>query len=379
MKTPNSADDYRKMAARRLPKMVFDYLEGGCESERGLTANVDAFAAWNFLPRRLVDVSDRTLQTKLWAATHAMPVYVSPTGLNSILSPNGDAKLARAAARAGIPFALSTASNMTIEEIADLSDGEKWFQLYVFQRDTARIFTDRALQAGYNALILTVDVPVNGYRERDMRNGFGMPFKYTPKVMLDGALHPVWSFDFLRNGSPTLRNFESLGQLSAEAQSSLLRREMDASFDWDGLRELRDRWPKRLIVKGVIRPEDVLRCEDMGIDAVILSNHGARQLDDVPPPVQMLEEVVPAVKIPVFIDSGVRRGGDVIKSLCLGAGMVGLGRAVLYALAADGERGVERMLMILKDEMDRIQALSGAPTIEMLERSLLTNTVSTGR
>ncbi|MGR3365610.1 MAG: alpha-hydroxy-acid oxidizing protein [Maritimibacter harenae] len=373
MATAYSVHDYRRLAKRRLPKMVFDYLEGGAEDERGLARNEQAFDDWRFRPRRLVDVSERNLKTTLWARTHDLPVYVSPTGLNGLLRPDGDRILARAAAAANIPFALSTASNGSIEDVARACDGETWFQLYVMNRELADMLVKRALDADYDALILTVDVPVNGYRERDKRNGFQVPPRRDLRTLIDGALHPAWSLDFLRTGVPKLANFETMEVTSLEAQAALLSRKMDASFDWDALERLRDQWPRKLIVKGLSRVEDVRRCEALGVDAVILSNHGARQLDAIEAPIRGLEAAVADASIPVFVDSGVRRGADVIKGLCLGAQMVGLGRALLYPLAARGRPGVDDCLEILKAEMDGALALLGVPESGALGRDLLTD------
>ena len=192
MVKPRNVEDYRRLAAKRLPRMVFDYLDGGAESERGLRRNRAAFEAICFEPWRLLDVSQRDLSVELFGRRQPMPLVIAPTGLNGALWPDGDVLLARAAARAGIPFALSTASNATIEDVADRAGGELWFQLYVVQRALAEALTKRALAAEYKTLVLTVDVPVNGKRERDMRNGFAIPFRYSPRAVLDGALHPDW-------------------------------------------------------------------------------------------------------------------------------------------------------------------------------------------
>ncbi|MCV2892723.1 alpha-hydroxy-acid oxidizing protein [Lentibacter sp. XHP0401] len=371
MRHPISTHDYRYLARRRLPRMVFDFLEGGAEDENGLIHNQTAFDRWQFLPRRLINVSQRSLQTELFGKHHALPLYLSPTGLNGVLRPGADAMLARAAAAKGIPFALSTASNMSIEEIARAGDGEKWFQLYVMSREVAEVMCRRALDADYDALILTVDVPVNGYRERDMRSRFGVPPSYGPRMLIDGALHPRWSIDLLRNGIPKLANFETLDAPSPELQAALLQRQMDSSFDWDALVALRDIWPKRLIVKGIMRKEDAQRCATLGVDAVILSNHGGRQIDGCAVPVDVLGEVSEAVDIPVLVDSGVRRGSDAIKCLCRGAAMIGIGRAALYAVAARGQLGVEHLLEILIDEMDRTLALVGSRSPSELTPDLL--------
>lgn len=367
----HNAHDFQRRARRYLPKMIFDFIEGGAEDERGLRANTAAFADWTFLPRRLRDVSRRDLTARLWDRNYRMPLYISPTGFNGALRHGADAMLARAAARAGIPFALSTASSQSIEEIARAGEGDKWFQLYVLHREISAAMCRRALDAGYTTLILTVDVPMNGYRERDMRNGFGLPPRYRPRTVWDGVTHPRWSLDFLRHGVPGLRNFETSESQSPEVQAALMKRQMDASFDWDALAALRDAWPKKLVVKGILRGDDARRCADLGADAVILSNHGGRQLDDAVPPVAVLPEIAADLPVPVLIDSGIRRGSDVIKSLCLGASMAGIGRPALYAVAALGEDGVTRLLDVLRDEMDRVLAMLGAPELAELNADML--------
>ncbi|HBQ47298.1 MAG TPA: mandelate dehydrogenase [Hyphomonas atlantica] len=361
-----SVEDYRRKARRTLPKIVFDFLEGGADAECGLRRNLDAFDDWRFLPARLRDVSAVSIRTRLWEKDQALPVYISPTGLNAILRPGADAILARVAARHGIPFALSTASNMSIEEVARAADGEKWFQLYVMNRDLADQMVIRARDADYDALILTVDVPVNGNRERDKRNGFGVPIPLNARTIADVAIHMPWSLRLMRTGVPKLRNFETASAKSLSAQQALLSRQMDASFDWNDLARLREAWPRKLIVKGLSRIDDAMRCQKLGVDAVILSNHGGRQLDGAEAPVRLVGPVSDVLDIPVFFDSGVRRGSDVVKGLCLGASMVGLGRALLYALAAEGEAGADACLGIVADEITQTMALLGAPIIEDL-------------
>jgi (S)-mandelate dehydrogenase len=371
MSIPLNADDWRRLARRRLPRMVFDFLEGGAEGEAGLERNRTAFAQWDFAPRRLADVSRRSLAVRVLGRDHAMPLFIAPTGLNGIYRPGADAMLARAASAAGIPFALSTASNAAIEEIARVAEGVKWFQLYVMHRDIARTLTRRARNAGFDALILTVDVPVNGYRERDLRNGFGMPPRYTPRVLWGGLTHPAWSLDLLRHGFPRLRNFDAIEASDPAVQAALLRREMDASFDWDALAALRDAWPRPLIVKGILREDEVSRCAALGVDAVILSNHGGRQIDGAIAPITALAGMTRKEAPLLMLDSGIRRGADVLKALCLGAGMAGVGRAALYALAAGGEAGVTAWLSSVRDEMDRLLALLGVTSPGELGPELL--------
>src|SRR3954453_5842009 len=364
MVKPRNVEDYRRLAAKRLPRMVFDYLDGGAESERGLRRNLAAFETICFEPWRLLDVSQRDLSIELFGRRQPMPLVIAPTGLNGALWPDGDVLLARAAARAGIPFALSTASNATIEDVADRAGGELWFQLYVVQRALAEALTKRALAAGYKTMVLTVDVPVNGRRERDMRNGFAIPFRYSPRAVLDGALHPDWLLRQLRHGLPELANFVGAGENDVNAQAALMNRQMDASFAWDDLKALRASWPhtlivKGLIVKGLLRAEDAERCVQLGVDGVVISNHGARQLEDVAAPIEKLPGFAARMGRPILIDSGFRRGADVVKALALGARAVLLGRATLYGLATRGEEGVADVLRILRQEIDTTLALIG--------------------
>lgn len=373
MAVPRNVEDYRRRAAQRLPRMVFDYLEGGAEDERGLARNRTAIENFRFEPQRLVDVSARDLSTELFGRKLPLPLLIAPTGLNGVFWPDGDVELARAAAKAGIPFILSTASTTRIEEVAERAGGELWFQLYVVQRDLAAALTRRALDAGYTTLVLTVDVAVNGKRERDTRNGFGIPFRYTPRVLLDGALRPAWTLAQLRHGLPQLANFASAAGPGNDvtAQAALMRRQMDASFSWTDLKALRDAWPHRLIVKGLLRAEDAARCEECGVDAVVISNHGGRQLEDVAAPIDRVEEFASRVDCPVLVDSGFRRGADIVKAVALGARAVLLGRATLYGLAAAGEAGASDVIEILRREIDTTLALIGAARLADVGRDRL--------
>jgi (S)-mandelate dehydrogenase len=378
MATPISVADYRERARRRLPKIIFDFLEGGAEDEVTLGRNIAAFRKIAFRPQRLTDVSRRTIACELFGAAVAAPLVVAPTGLNGLLWPRGDLALARAAARAGIPFALSTAANASLEEIAEKAGGEIWFQLYVVHRVLAERLVARAAAAGYRTLVITVDVPVNGKRERDLRNGFSMPMRYLPRVVLDGLCHPSWTLDLLRHGIPQMANLADKGCEDPEAQAALLRREMDASFDWDSLQRLRELWPHRLLVKGILSAADSQRCFACGADGVILSNHGGRQLDQAVTAIDVLPEIAGQAGGPIFIDGGIRRGSDVVKALTLGARGVLVGRAVLYGLAATGEEGAFAVLEILKDEIDRTLALLGCPAIAKLGPHLIASRAASG-
>jgi (S)-mandelate dehydrogenase len=371
MRRPISVTDFRELARARLPRIVFDFLEGGAEDELGLRRNREAFEAIRFQPRRLVDVSQRSTTATLFGKRIGAPLVIAPTGLNAILWPDGDLALARAAAKAGIPFALSTASTSSIEAVARASEAELWFQLYVVHRKLAAQLVARARDAGYTTLILTTDAGVNGKRERDTRNGFGVPMKHTLRTVADALTHPRWTRDWLRHGMPRLANFADNVVQDAEVQAALMRRQMDASFAWSDLAWLRDLWPHTLLVKGILHADDAARCARLGIDGVILSNHGGRQLDSAVSPIQALPAVARAMDLPILVDSGVRRGADVVKAVALGARAVLLGRATLYGLAAGGERGVADVLDILRAEIDTTLAQIGCAGIDELSQDFI--------
>jgi (S)-mandelate dehydrogenase len=362
-----NVEGYRSLAQRRLPKMVFDYLEGGADDEIGMKHNREVFEHYRLMPRRLVDVSKRDTSIELFGRHQAAPFMIGPTGLNAALWPRGDILLARAAEKAGIPFVLSTASNASIEEVAAAaSKGDLWFQLYIVQRRLAEQMVRRAEAAGYSTLVLTTDVGVNGNRERDLRNNFGLPVRYTPGLIYDGVTHPRWSLGFMLNGMPQFGNFVTADSSDVEMQAAVMHRQMDASFSWDDFKSLRKLWPRKLFVKGIMRPDDAERCVAAGADGVILSNHGGRQLDAAVSPLDVLAESRARISAPILIDSGYRRGTDIVKALALGANAVLLGRAPLYGLAAAGQAGVDDVLRLLKDEVDRTLAQIGCPSASQL-------------
>jgi (S)-mandelate dehydrogenase len=368
---PVNVEDYRILAQRRLPKIIFDYLEGGADDEIGMKHNREAFERYRLVPRRLVDVSKRDTRIELFGRHQAAPFMIGPTGLNSALWPKGDILLARAAEKAGIPFVLSTASNASIEDVAAASKGDLWFQLYIVQRELAEQMVRRAEATGYSTLVLTTDVGVNGNRERDLRNNFGLPMRYTPRLIYDGVTHPRWSLGFMLNGMPQFGNFVSADSSNVEVQATLMHRQMDASFGWDDFNWLRKLWPRKLLVKGIMRPDDAERCIAAGADGVILSNHGGRQLDAAVSPLDVLAESRARISAPILIDSGYRRGTDIVKALALGANAVLLGRAPLYGLAAAGEAGVDHILGLLNDEVDRTLAQIGCASASELSSDYL--------
>jgi (S)-mandelate dehydrogenase len=362
--------DLRRLAQQRLPRAIFDFIDGGSEDEVTLRENQDAFRRVRFAPKTLVDVSNVNTKIDLLGQTADLPVIVGPTGASGFVWPNGDLALARAAAKAGIPFALSTSASVSIEEITTMSPGRRWFQCYVFKRrDFTMRLIERALQADYDGLIVTVDFPVGGNRERDHRNDFSVPFRYSPRNVLDFAVHPGWAWTILQHGIPKLRNLDGFtASNDAVTVASSVGRNYDASFNWDGLKQIRDSWPRKLIVKGIVRPDDADKIVAIGADALVVSNHGGRQLDGGVATLDALPAVSAAVnqRITVLVDGGIRRGSHVVKAIALGADAVLLGRATLYGLCAGGETGAQKAIDIVRSEMVRTMQLCGVPDVRSI-------------
>lgn len=372
--SPKQVDvfDYRKLAKKRLPKIVFDFLEGGSGDERSIKHNLEVFKQLDLAPRRMVDISKRDQSVRLFGKAQPLPFLIAPTGGNGALWPDGDIALAKAAAKAGIPFSLSTASTNSIEDVAKAVDGDQWFQLYVSSEEQSRMLLNRALKAGYSTLIVTVDVEVNGLRYRDARNGFKLPMPKSVPLLIDGITHPRWTWDYLTHGEPTLGNFASAsGSNDLAAQQQAMSRNMDTTFDWAALKKIRDLWPHTMLVKGILNADDAAHCIAIGADGVILSNHGGRQLGEAISPLQVLAETRKKVSAPVLIDSGYRTGADIVKAFALGADAVLLGRATLYGLAARGQTGVSEVLGILQNEVDNTLAQIECPDIKQLNQQYL--------
>jgi (S)-mandelate dehydrogenase len=363
-----NVEDYRVRARKNLPKFVFDFLDGAAEDESCLRRNARDIEQIGLLPSCLRDVSKIDTSIELFGATWKLPIGIAPTGFNGLLRPAADVMLARAAARAGIAFTLSTASNERLERVPAEAGGINWFQLYVMSdRAIASQMIARAKQAGFSALVLTVDVPVSGHREKDTRNGFKLPFRPGIGTLLNLCTHPRWLARFARSGMPSFVNLSASGNAaaSAQAQAALLSRAMDRSMVWDNLAWLRAQWDGPILLKGLLHPEDAKRAVAHGMDGIIVSNHGGRQLDAAPATIQALPAVVAAVAgcIPVLVDSGFRRGSDIVKALALGARAVLIGRPVLYGVAVDGEVGAGAVLDILGAELVRTMTLIGASRI----------------
>ena len=366
-------DDLRAIARRRLPRFAFAYVDGGAEDEATLRGNREAFERLRFRPRTLVDVSARDLSTRLLGRPSALPVVVGPTGLNGLFWRDGDMELARAACAASVPFAMSTVSMSLIEDVAREAPGRLWLQAYVFsERRITEAIIGRAREAGFECVMLTSDFPVAGKRERDLRTGLLPHQKFTLATKLDMLLHPRW-LATVATRRPRLVNVERELEGGRDVNSFVGHGMFDPSFRWDDIRRLRDLWPRKLLLKGVLRADDALRAVAAGIDGIVLSNHGGRQLDGAISGIEALPEIVRAVggRASVLVDGGVRRGSDIAKAVALGAEGVILGRAPVYGLAAGGAPGVARAIAILADELDRTLALTGCPGVSALTADLI--------
>ncbi|HEV8676847.1 MAG TPA: alpha-hydroxy acid oxidase [Methylomirabilota bacterium] len=367
--------DLRARARRRLPRVVFDYLDGGAEDETTLDGNRAAFRRWVLVPRVLPGTGSVDLSVELFGDRLPLPLIVGPTGLNGLFRRHADVLLARATGAAGAVFTLSTASNSSLEDVAATGPGIKWFQLYPWgERSLAQRLLERAAAAGYRVLVVTVDGLTIGKRERDLRHGFAHEVHYTPTVVLDGLAHPRWLIGvWLRGGVPRFENIAEFAPKNASARelTAFVRAQHNRSFSWGDLAWLRGRWRGPFLIKGLLAVEDATRAADLGADGVIVSNHGGRQLDGAIASLDALVPIVDAIgrRVVVIVDGGVRRGAEVVKALALGARAVLLGRAPLYGLAVAGEPGVARALAILREEMERAMFLLGCPSVAALSRA----------
>ena len=409
-----SVDDLRRIAHKRLPGGVFDYIDGAAEDERTMAANRAAFADVGFRPRVLcglgadadadagagaervrdgrdgpgaatgdggaiedADVGGAHVSTSVLGAPAAYPLILAPTGFTRIADRDGELAVARAAARAGLPYTLSTLSTRSIEEVRAVSDGRLWFQVYVWRdRGLVREMIERAAAARYEALVLTVDTAVFGRRERDVRRGFSLPPTIGPGTMIDGARHPGWTFDFVR-GEP-IRFANVVGRDVGDGASPVtladyINAQFDPTLSWADVDWLRDVWDGPIVVKGIQTVADAVLAAERGVDAVCLSNHGGRQLDGAPATFPLVGPVAEAVdgRSEVICDGGVRRGSDIVKAVAAGATAAMAGRAYLYALGAAGERGVDRLLGWFRDDVARTMTLLGAGSVADLHPDLL--------
>ncbi|ALJ16395.1 (S)-2-hydroxy-acid oxidase (plasmid) [Sphingopyxis macrogoltabida] len=373
-----SLEDFDRAARRRLPHPLYAYIAGAAEDNLSLGDNRTAMRSWNFVPRTLRDVSGRTMQTELFGTGYSAPIGIAPMGLSALMAFEGDNLLARAAANAKIPMILSGTSLIPLEEVVRHVPGI-WFQAYL-PGEAARIepMIDRIAAAGIETLILTVDVCVSANRENLVRARFSTPLRPSIRLAWDGLTHPRWLIGtlartFAVRGMPHFEN--SSATQGAPIFARTAERDFGAreAFSWEHARLIRKRWDGRLILKGILSADDARIAKDMGIDGVIVSNHGGRQLDGAAAPLTVLPAIVDAVgAMPVMIDSGFRRGGDVLKAIALGARMVFIGRPFLFAAAAWGEAGAAQAISLIKAEIDRNMALLGVSSLAGLDRSFLT-------
>jgi len=371
--------DLRAIAQRRLPKGIFEFVDRGAEDEVSLRNNRAAFDRIRLRPRVLVDVSRRNQEITLFGHRQKMPIAIAPTGAAGILWHEGEIALARAAAAAGIPFTLATGSLTAMEKVVERAGGRLWFQLYMYaDRSLSYQLVERAKAAGLEGLVVTVDSPVFSNREYNLRNGFTIPLSYTPRNIADVLRHPRWlagvlSRYLLTTGMPRYENYPNAVKSSITARPMGRALKLNDSLTWEDVRVLRKRWPRTLMVKGILRSRDAALAADCGADAVIVSNHGGRVVDGALAPIEALPEIVDAVgkRIPVIVDSGFRRGTDVVKALALGASAVLIGRATLYGTAAAGEAGAARAITFFREEIDRTLALLGCGSLDALNREYL--------
>ncbi|MGE5271168.1 MAG: alpha-hydroxy acid oxidase [Thiohalocapsa sp.] len=375
-------EDLHLLAKRKLPKVMFDYIEGGVEDERGLARNTAAFKKHHLLPRYLVDVSKRDQSQTLFGRTYNSPFGISPTGgVGLYQRRGGELLLAQAAAEANIPYIMSGGSNASMEEAARVAPHNTWFQMYAAKDPgVTDALVGRARDNGLGALVLTVDVPVHPRRERNIRNGFANArnggvmeaFKLPPAIILEALTHPRWVYDYVKNGgAPTLGNWvphAGNGASTSDVIQFGRTQTPAAAQTWKDLERYRRLFPRTLIVKGILNPADAIRAAEIGCDGVIVSNHGGRQLDQAPASLDVLPAIKAAVgdRMTVMLDSGVRRGADILIALCLGAQFVFFGRPTLYGAVAGGLPGVRKAIDIFRNEIDLVMGQIGCPSLNEL-------------
>ena len=371
-------EDMRLLARRNLPRIAFDFIDGGADDELCLKRNREAFEKYRLLPRYLRDVSKRDQSVVLFGRTYASPIGISPTGLAGLWRPDADLMQAAAARDANVPFLLSSAANASLEDGMRVAPEHVWFQMYCTSDE--RINADlvqRAIKAKVGVLVISVDVPVNSNRERNRRNGFSRPLRMTPGVVLNAMGHPAWLLRYLRTGGiPMMRNwmpYAPEGASAAQVADMYGTLTPAPMVNWEHMRRIRDTWQGPMVIKGLMHPDDAREAVRLGADGLVVSNHGGRQLDAAPSPLEMLPAIREAVgnQVELILDSGVRRGSDVVIARCLGARTAIFGRPSLYAVAAAGQPGVARVLQIMRNEIDMVLAQIGCRAFEKLDASYL--------
>jgi len=364
--------DLRQAAKRRLPKTIFDFLDGGADDEVSMRHNRYSFDQYTLIPDALTDVSKIDMSTKVMGQEVSFPFILSPTGMSKIFHHEGEKAVARAAEKAGLIYSLSSNSSVSIEEIGRLTAGPKWFQIYVWKdRSLVKNFISRAREAGFQALCLTIDVQVYGNRQRDLYNGMATPIQLTPRLFFDLARHPHWLFHMLSKGQPNLANLPSeLGSVSKRvgSRAKYINSQFDRSVTWKDAEWMIKEWGGPFAIKGILNAQDAVRAVQIGATGIVVSNHGGRQLDHAVSPMSVLPEIVDAVagRADVIVDGGIRRGTDIVKAIALGAKSCMGGRPYLYGLSAGGLNGVSRAINIISSELDRDMSLLGVDQVNKI-------------
>lgn len=372
-----SVEDLRRLAQRRLPRLLFDYIDGGAGDDTGVRRNRAAFAAYRLRPRYLIDVSARRVDTSLWGRRYAAPVGIAPVGLVGLFRARGELLLAEAARDADVPYVLSGASIATIEEVARVAPQHTWYQLYPAREQQVSLdIIRRAAGAGFEVLVLTVDLPVPARRERDLRNGFDFNVRLSPSLVLDGLAHPAWALEFLaRGGLPAFGNWAPYARPGASARevAEYFVGQSFATQTWDDVARYRRVWPGRFVLKGIQHPADARRALEAGVDGLIVSNHGGRQLDCLPASIEALPQIRAAVgdRLAVMVDGGIRSGSDLAIALSLGADFAFVGRPPVFGVAAAGRAGASLALSILRDELDLAVGQLGLTSVRELGPQLV--------
>ncbi len=348
-------DDLREIARRRIPRFAFDLVDGGAEGERNLRRNAQAFEEVELTPRYMRDVSRIDTGVTMFGQRFDTPFGMAPIGMLNAFWPGADLMLARLCKAKNIPYTASSAASTPLEALAEAADGNGWFQLYVSgDNDVTKGLVSRAEAAGYPVLMVTADVPAAGKRDRDIRNQLAVPFRFTPEVVLQCALKPRWSLASLRHGTPNVANYADLLR-NATSYADVQKTLITAGFTWEDLKRLRERWKGKLLVKGILHPEDAVNCADIGCDGIVVSNHGGRQVAFGQPTIEALPPIASALggRIAVVLDSGIRRGSDTLCAKALGADFTLAGRALAYGVGAGGAEGAERAFDLLLLELNR--------------------------
>jgi len=361
-----SIDDLRLRAKSRIPRFAFDLVDGGAENERNMRRNSEAFEEVELTPRYMVDVSKIDTRTTVFGQTFDTPFGMAPIGMLNAFWPGADLTLARLCKARNIPYVASSAASTKLETLAEAADGNGWFQLYVSSNaDVTEGLISRAEAAGYTTLMVTADVPAAGKRDRDIRNQLAVPFRFTPEVVLQCAAKPRWALTSLKYGAPNVANYADLLQ-SATSYADVQKTLITPGFTWEDLKELRARWKGRLLVKGILHAKDAETCAEMGCDGIVVSNHGGRQVAFGPPTIEALPAISKAVTgdMTIILDSGIRRGADMLRAKALGADFAFVGRAFAYGVGAGGEAGAQRAFDILHLELVRALGQLGVPSFD---------------